>query len=116
MQPPSGPALPYAGSGDPPSQLPANEGIFSEDSPFLGGLPEEPTREINIFPTLQETQTGRLMLGAGINSDLGFVGSFVVDEQNFDWTRFPRSWEDIRNATAWRGAGQRFRLEAVPGT
>jgi len=28
----------------------------------------------------------------------------------------PNSWESIRNATAFRGAGQRFRLEAVPGT
>jgi outer membrane protein insertion porin family len=115
-QPPSGSPLPYGG-GAPPAQLPANEGVFSEDSPFLNPQPdEEPTREIDIFPTLQETQTGRLMMGAGINSDLGFVGSFVIDEQNFDWTRFPRNWEEIRNATAWRGAGQRFRLEAVPGT
>ncbi|MHC4179966.1 MAG: BamA/OMP85 family outer membrane protein, partial [Planctomycetota bacterium] len=115
--PPSGPALPYGGGRTPPSRLPANEGIFREDSPFLGGPPDGGvTREIDIFPTLRETQTGRLMLGAGINSDLGFVGSFVIDEQNFDWTRFPGSWEDVRNATAWRGAGQRFRLEAVPGT
>ena len=60
--------------------------------------------------------TGRLMFGVGINSDAGLVGSIVLDEQNFDWTRFPTSWEDIRNATAWRGAGQRFRIEAVPGT
>ena len=28
----------------------------------------------------------------------------------------PHSWEDIRNGTALRGAGQRFRIEAVPGT
>jgi len=94
-----------------------NQSRYREDSPFLNPQPdEEPTREIDIFPTLHETQTGRLMMGAGINSDLGFVGSFVIDEQNFDWTRFPRGWEDVRNATAWRGAGQRFRLEAVPGT
>jgi len=56
------------------------------------------------------------MFGVGVNSDAGLVGSVVIDEQNFDWTRFPRSWEDVRNATAFRGAGQRFRLEAVPGT
>jgi len=117
VQPPSGPTFPYAGGGTPPGQLPANEGVFSEDSPtFNPLLDEEPTREIDIFPTLQETRTGQMMMGAGMNSDLGFVGSFVIDERNFDWTRFPRSLEDIRNATAWRGAGQHFRLEAVPGT
>ena len=64
----------------------------------------------------EETQTGRLMIGAGVNSNAGLVGNIVVDEQNFDITRLPRSWDDIRNGTAFRGAGQRFRLEAAPGT
>ena len=73
-------------------------------------------RPLGINISTEETMTGRLMFGVGINSDAGLVGSVVLDEQNFDWTRFPTSWEDIRNATAWRGAGQRFRLEAVPGT
>jgi outer membrane protein insertion porin family len=56
------------------------------------------------------------MFSVGVNSDAGLIGSIVIDEQNFDWTKWPRSWEDIRNATAFRGAGQRFRAEAVPGT
>ena len=64
----------------------------------------------------EETQTGRLMIGAGVNSNAGLVGNIVIDEQNFDITRLPTSWEDIRNGTAFRGAGQRFRLEAAPGT
>ena len=64
----------------------------------------------------EETQTGRLMMGAGVNSNAGLVGNIVIDEQNFDLFRLPRSWEDIRNGTAFRGAGQRFRLEAAPGT
>jgi outer membrane protein insertion porin family len=115
-EPPSGSA-PYGGGGVPPAQLPATEGVFGGDSLFFDGLrDEEPTREINIFPRLQETQTGRLMVGAGINSDLGLMGSFVLDEQNADLARFPRSWQDVWDGTAWRGAGQRFRIEAVPGT
>jgi outer membrane protein insertion porin family len=44
------------------------------------------------------------------------VGSAVIDEQNFDWTRIPRSWQDVVSGTAFRGAGQHFRLEAMPGT
>ena len=44
--------------------------------------------------------TGRLMLGVGVNSDAGLVGNFVYDEQNFDITRLPRSWEDFRTGTA----------------
>lgn len=56
------------------------------------------------------------MFGVGVNSDAGVVGSIVVDEQNFDWRRVPGSWDEIRNGTAFRGAGQRFRIEAAPGT
>ncbi|MGA2034342.1 MAG: POTRA domain-containing protein [Thermoguttaceae bacterium] len=77
---------------------------------------EEPLRELPLTIRTDEAPTGRLMLGVGVNSDAGLVGSIVLDEQNFDWTRFPTSWEEIRNATAFRGAGERFRIEAVPGT
>ncbi|MEZ6070208.1 MAG: outer membrane protein assembly factor [Pirellulales bacterium] len=51
-----------------------------------------------------------------MNSQAGLLGNVVLEEQNFDWRRFPRSWEEIRNGTAWRGGGQVFRIEAVPGT
>ncbi|MBU4399078.1 MAG: BamA/TamA family outer membrane protein, partial [Planctomycetes bacterium] len=92
--------------------------IFDESSPFIGGPPDggDTLRTLDFEVLAHEAMTGRMMFGVGINSDAGLVGQIVLDEQNFDWTRFPRSWEDIRNATAFRGAGQRFRLEAVPGT
>jgi len=114
---PVDPQPPYGNLAVPPTPLPDRQGIFSEDSPFWGGPPAgEPTRPLPIDVIAQETQTGRFMFGVGINSDAGLVGNIVIDEQNFDWTRVPNSWEDIRNATAFRGAGQRFRVEAVPGT
>jgi outer membrane protein insertion porin family len=92
--------------------------IFSESSPFNGGSPDGGTtpQALPFDITAEEAMTGRLMFGVGVNSDAGLVGSVVLDEQNFDWTRFPNSWEDVRNATAWRGGGQRFRMEAAPGT
>ncbi len=71
---------------------------------------------IPLNPRVEETRTGRFMLSVGVNSDAGVLGSIVLEEQNFDITRWPSSWYDIRNGTAWRGAGQRFRVEAVPGT
>ncbi len=92
--------------------------VFSPSSPFVDGPPDStPFRTLPpTTVTAEEAMTGRLMFGVGINSDAGLVGSVVLDEQNFDWTRLPRSWEDFRNGTAFRGAGQRFRIEAVPGT
>jgi outer membrane protein insertion porin family len=81
------------------------------------GVP--PTGSDPIIPLeveASETQTGRLMIGVGVNSDAGLVGNFVLDEQNFDITRLPHSWEDVRTGEAWRGGGEHLRLEANPGT
>ena len=115
--PPMAPgAQPGFAPGFPPSAIPGQ--------PFPGaGFPQQPPP---VFPgnepyvvvdiDAEETQTGRLMIGAGVNSNAGLVGNIVIDEQNFDLFRLPTSWDDIRNGTAFRGAGQRFRLEAAPGT
>jgi outer membrane protein insertion porin family len=65
---------------------------------------------------LQEAQTGRFMVGVGVNSDAGVVGQILLDEHNFDWRRWPSSWNDFASGRAFRGDGQRFRLEAAPGT
>jgi outer membrane protein insertion porin family len=71
---------------------------------------------VDLDVVLSEAQTGRLMLGVAVNSDAGLVGQILLDEQNFDWTRWPTSWDDFVSGRAWRGAGQRFRIEAAPGT
>jgi len=75
-------------------------------------LTADPT--IPLVVELEEGQTGRFALGAGVTSDAGVIGSIVIDEQNFDWRRFPTSWSDL--STAFRGNGERFRMEALPGT
>ncbi len=62
-----------------------------------------------------ETQTGRINFGGAFNSDNGVVGQFSIDEKNFDITRWPRNFREIIDGTAWRGAGQQFRLELAPG-
>lgn len=125
---------------NPFSHAPTAEQTWTEDlvirgqnpqDPFMAGNPlfdptpqgdpftavhRAPTGEIDLDYYLQEDRTGRLMFGVGVNSSSGLVGSIVLQEQNFDILRPPTSWEDIMNGTAWRGAGQRFRIELVPGT
>lgn len=80
------------------------------------GYAVNPDGYVDLTGVVTEGQTGRLMFGVGINSNAGVIGNIVLDEQNFDIRRWPRSWEEVRNGTAWRGAGQRFRLEAAPGS
>ena len=65
--------------------------------------------------TIAQTNTGRINIGGAFNSDNGIVGQFIIDEKDFDITRFPRNFQDILDGNAWRGAGQAFRLEVVPG-
>ncbi len=71
---------------------------------------------VDVDIDVTEGRTGRLMFGVGVNSDAGLVGSIVLQEDNFNILRPPTSWADIVNGHAFRGAGQSFRLEIVPGT
>jgi len=71
---------------------------------------------VDMDVVVSEGQTGRIMLGVAVNSDAGLVGQILFDEQNFDIARYPRTWDDFVSGRAWRGAGQRLRLEAAPGT
>jgi outer membrane protein insertion porin family len=104
---------PPPGPGETPAFQPGAD-------PFPGAITsptlEAPPLDLILQPELEETMTGKVMLSVGVNSELGLVGSFVVDEQNFDWTRWPRGWEDLVSGQAFRGNGERFRFEAMPGT
>jgi outer membrane protein insertion porin family len=70
----------------------------------------------DILVSVQEQRTGSLMFGVGVNSDAGLTGSIVLNERNFDITRFPTSWEDLWSGRAFRGNAEELRIEAVPGT
>lgn len=100
----------------------AKLGIF-ETNPQTGVRPtvsvidmDSDTEFKDILVQVQETPTGSLIFGVGVNSDAGLTGSVVLNERNFDITRWPTSFEDLLSGHAFRGAGQEFRLEAVPGT
>lgn len=92
---------------------PLNPAINNPD-PLWNQMP--PPEFIDIDAYLAEARTGRLMFGAGVNSNSGLVGNIVLSENNFDILRPPTSWADVWNGTAWRGAGQKFRIEALPGS
>ncbi len=86
-----------------------------QGSPFNNQFQTPPPGWVDLDVRAAEGRTGRLMFGFGVNSDAGVVGSFVWDESNFDLFRPPRTFADIIEGRAWRGGGQRFRLEAAPG-
>ncbi len=55
------------------------------------------------------------MVGAAVNSSSGLVGQVTLQEDNFDIWRVPRNFQEVVDGTAFRGRGQRLRIEAVPG-
>ncbi len=110
----------------PPSTIgttaPSIEAVPNFNPSFNNSFPPEeplnigpPLREVPVDVSLNGARTGRFMVGGAVNSDAGVTGQIVLDERNFDILQFPRSFSDIISGRAWRGAGQTFRLEAVPG-
>lgn len=100
----------------------ARLGIF-EASPDGSDKPTVTLKDPNsdsplkdILVQVKETNTGSLIFGVGVNSDAGLNGSIVLNERNFDITRFPTSIDDLLSGNAFRGAGEEFRLQAMPGT
>ena len=77
-----------------------------------GDAPDTRDAMVNI----REGQTGSIMLGAGVASDAGIIGSITLDQRNFDITDWPESFGDLFTGKAFRGAGQRMRIALNPGT
>jgi outer membrane protein insertion porin family len=65
---------------------------------------------------VEEGPTGRIMAGAGVNSDFGIIGSISIVEENFDIWNWPRKWSDIWEGNAFRGGGQTLSLILRAGT
>lgn len=110
-QPAVGAAPGVAGA---PGALPPPPG-WDAGIPVPPSMQQPPPNYADLDAMVQETQTGRFQFGVGVNSDAGVTGQIVIDERNFDATRLPNSWDEVINGTAWRGAGQGFRIEAMPG-
>jgi outer membrane protein insertion porin family len=117
LVPPNSQALPFPGPMNQPLpplnqpwQIEPNT-VFTSPTPF-GYNPK--IRDVPVEVIAQEGQTGRFSVGGSVNSDLGVAGQIIMEERNFDIMRWPGRPSDLLNG-AFRGAGQNFRVELVPG-
>ena len=109
----------------PDPNSPFGSGVSPFD-PNFGPVPAGPLDPVlPVGPRIREAdlvlrgtpgRTGRIMVGGAVNSDAGVTGQLTIDERNFDITRLPRSFSDLFSGSAFRGAGQTFRIEASPGS
>ena len=69
----------------------------------------------NALVEVSEGDTGSLMIGAGVSSNHGLLGSISYRQRNFDISNRARTWREFFRAQGWKGAGQTFAVVAQPG-
>ncbi|MBL8964065.1 MAG: BamA/TamA family outer membrane protein, partial [Phycisphaerae bacterium] len=77
--------------------------------------PEDPEYR-DVIAEITETNTGSFTFGVSVGSDDGFGGRIALEQRNFDVTDWPDSFGEFASGRAFRGAGQTFKMEALPGT
>jgi len=63
-----------------------------------------------------ESQTGSIVVGAGVSSNSGAMGQLVYQQRNFDSSDKPENWGEFLTGKAYKGAGQNLRIALEPGT
>ncbi len=76
--------------------------------------PSEPQYR-DVLVEVAETNTGSFNIGAAVNSDAGVIGTISLTQRNFDIADTPDSWGELFTGRAFRGAGQTFKIELLPG-
>ncbi len=70
----------------------------------------------NALVSLDQGQTGRFLVGAGVSTDAGLIGQVSLSQRNFDLTAFPHSLGEFLRGQAFKGNGQYFQILLEPGT
>jgi len=88
-------------------------GLFKDAA--ITPLPEvDSTREALV--QLEEAETVTFLVGIGVSTDSGVLGSLSIENRNFDLFDWPRTWGEFFRGQAFRGDGQRLKFTAEPGT
>lgn len=77
-----------------------------------------PAREGNyrdVLIEIEETNTGSFDIGGAVSSDSGVIGRIALTQRNFDISDTPDSPGEFFAGRAFRGAGQTFQIELLPG-
>lgn len=92
--------------------------LFENSQVEISVAPENPNMPgyRDVIVQVAETNTGEFNIGASVNSDAGVVGQIALVQRNFDLFDTPDTFGDMTSGRAFRGAGQTFRIEALPGT
>ncbi|NQT19118.1 MAG: outer membrane protein assembly factor [Planctomycetes bacterium] len=80
----------------------------------------EGVQYVDLVAEVEETETGRLLVGAGFNSNSALGGQLSVEQRNFDISNLPDfkryGLAALSPSRSFIGGGQTLRLVAQPGT
>lgn len=76
--------------------------------------PDDPEYR-DVLAEVKETNTGSFTFGVSVGSDNGVGGRIALEQRNFDIADWPDSFGEFASGRAFRGAGQTFKAEALPG-
>ncbi len=77
--------------------------------------PPDNTTFRDVLIEIEETNTGSFDLGGAVSSDSGVIGRIAITQRNFDLSDTPDSFGEFISGRAFRGGGQTFQIEALPG-
>ncbi len=90
-------------------------GLFRADGIEIVPL-EDIDGEREALVRVTETETTNFIVGVGVSTDDGVIGTLAIDNRNFDLFDWPRTPGEFFRGRAFRGDGQRLVFEAEPGT
>lgn len=91
--------------------------LFARGSVKITPQPPDPSEPDvrDMLIEVRETNTGDFSIGGAVSSDSGVTGRIALTQRNFDLMDTPDTFGELFSGRAFRGAGQTFRAEALPG-
>ena len=90
-------------------------GLFEPKGVTITPMPGGEGLARDALVNVKETNTAQFTVGVGVSSNDGLIGDISFVQHNFD-IQNPGGWDEIKRGTAWKGAGQTFRVDLRPGT
>ena len=70
----------------------------------------------DLMVSVVEGKTAEFLVGLGVSSNNGLLGTISFTQRNFDFMSWPRSWADLSKPETFKGAGQTLSISAEPGS
>jgi outer membrane protein insertion porin family len=107
--------VPRARKSDPDGGVDQQDETLGDDPISLTLSPPDKSTFRDVLIEIEETNTGSFDLGGAVSSDSGVVGRIAITQRNFDIRDTPDSFGEFLSGRAFRGGGQTFSIEALPG-